>query len=95
VESSGHPGKIKISGSTYELIRDYSECEYRGRVNAKNKGEIDMYFVLRLKQEFSEDEEGKFLGSFVSYLSIKGFGRGFAWLKKNGQVENSAIFGCG
>jgi|JI9StandDraft_1071089.scaffolds.fasta_scaffold00704_19 class 3 adenylate cyclase len=60
MESSGHPGKINISGSTYELIRDYFECEYRGRVNAKNKGEIDMYFVLRLKQEFSEDEEGKF-----------------------------------
>jgi class 3 adenylate cyclase len=45
MESSGEPGKINISGSTYGFIKDQFECTYRGKIHAKNKGEIDMYFV--------------------------------------------------
>ena len=45
MESSGEPGKVNISGSTYELIRDEFHCTYRGKIEAKNKGAIDMYFV--------------------------------------------------
>ncbi len=49
MESSGEPGKINISGTTYELIKDHFLCEYRGKIQAKNKGEIDMYFVMGAK----------------------------------------------
>lgn len=49
MESSGEPGKINISGSTYELVKDHFICEHRGKIQAKNKGEIDMYFVLGQK----------------------------------------------
>jgi class 3 adenylate cyclase len=45
MESSGQVGKVNISGSTFELIKDKFVCSYRGKVQAKNKGEIDMYFV--------------------------------------------------
>ena len=45
MESSGEPGKINISGSTYERIKNQFNCEYRGKIEAKNKGVIDMYFV--------------------------------------------------
>lgn len=45
IESSGESGKVNISGSTYELVKDKFKCTYRGKLNAKNKGEIDMYFV--------------------------------------------------
>jgi class 3 adenylate cyclase/predicted negative regulator of RcsB-dependent stress response len=45
MESSGEAGKINISGSTYELVKDTFACTYRGKIQAKNKGEIDMYFV--------------------------------------------------
>ncbi|MCP9234466.1 adenylate/guanylate cyclase domain-containing protein [Lewinella sp. JB7] len=45
MESSGIPGKINISGATRELIAHRFECVHRGKVAAKNKGEIDMYFV--------------------------------------------------
>ncbi len=45
MESSGEIGKVNISGSTYALIKDNFACKYRGKVQAKNKGEIDMYFV--------------------------------------------------
>jgi adenylate cyclase len=45
MESSGEVGKVNISGVTYELIKDKFACHHRGKVAAKNKGEIDMYFV--------------------------------------------------
>ncbi len=49
MESSGEAGAVNISGGTYELGKDLVECTYRGKVKAKNKGEIDMYFVERKK----------------------------------------------
>ncbi len=45
MESSSEPGKINISGSTYLLIQDRFRCAYRGKIMAKNKGSIDMYFL--------------------------------------------------
>lgn len=45
MESSGEVGKVNISGSTFELVKDGFKCVHRGKVAAKNKGEIDMYFV--------------------------------------------------
>jgi class 3 adenylate cyclase len=45
MESYGEPGKINISGSTYELIKDKFQCTYRGEIAVKNKGDIAMYFV--------------------------------------------------
>lgn len=45
MESSGEVGKINISQSTYELVKDHFNCIPRGKVQAKNKGEIDMYFI--------------------------------------------------
>lgn len=45
MESCGEPGKINISGSTYELVKDKFNCIHRGKIEAKNKGMIDMYFV--------------------------------------------------
>lgn len=45
MESSGEIGRVNISAYTYDLIRAEFECEYRGKVDAKGKGQIDMYFV--------------------------------------------------
>lgn len=45
MESSGETGKVNISGRTYDLVKDKFKCQYRGKIQAKNKGEIDMYFV--------------------------------------------------
>lgn len=45
MESSGIPGKVNISGDTYELIKNNFVCTHRGKIQAKNKGEIDMYIV--------------------------------------------------
>lgn len=59
MESSGVPGKINISHTVYELVKDFFICEYRGKVTAKNKGQIDMYFVCAIKPELSVDREGR------------------------------------
>jgi adenylate cyclase len=45
MESSGEPGRVNISGATYELVRASFVCTHRGKIYAKNKGEVDMYFV--------------------------------------------------
>jgi class 3 adenylate cyclase len=45
MESNGEPGKVNISATTYRLISEYYKCVYRGKISAKNIGEIDMYFV--------------------------------------------------
>jgi class 3 adenylate cyclase len=45
MESSGEEGKVNISGSTYELVKNDFTCIYRGKIQAKNKGEVDMYFA--------------------------------------------------
>ena len=45
MESSGEAGKVNISGNTYALVKGKFKCLHRGKVQAKNKGEIDMYFV--------------------------------------------------
>ena len=51
MESSGEIGKVNISGTTYEIIKDQFDCTHRGKIKAKNKGEIDMYFVERSRSE--------------------------------------------
>lgn len=51
MESSGETGKINISGKTYQIVKDAFDCENRGKIEAKNKGLIDMYFVEPLKQK--------------------------------------------
>lgn len=45
MESSGQIEKVNISGTTYDLIKDKFTCIHRGKIEAKNKGQIDMYFV--------------------------------------------------
>ncbi len=47
MESNSEPGRLNISADTYELVEDYFECDYRGKIEAKGKGEIDMYFVTK------------------------------------------------
>ena len=47
MESNGEPGRVNISSTTYELVKDEFECTYRGKIYAKNVGDIDMYFVDR------------------------------------------------
>jgi class 3 adenylate cyclase/lipopolysaccharide biosynthesis regulator YciM len=45
MESNGEPGRVNISHAVFDLVKDHYACSYRGKVSAKNIGEIDMYFI--------------------------------------------------
>lgn len=45
MEQESEGGKINISESTYKLINDEFNCLHRGKIDAKGKGAIDMYYV--------------------------------------------------
>ena len=45
MEQHSEAGKINISGSTFQLVKASCVCTPRGKIKAKNKGEIEMYFV--------------------------------------------------
>lgn len=47
MESNGEPGRVNISAATHELVKHKFACTYRGKIFAKNIGEIDMFFVDR------------------------------------------------
>jgi len=57
MESSGEAGKINISGTTYEFVKEFFTCEYRGKMPVKYKGELEMYFVIGIIPDLS-DENG-------------------------------------
>lgn len=45
MENKSEAGRVNVSEDTYHLIKYRFRCTYRGKVEAKNKGMIDMYFV--------------------------------------------------
>ena len=45
METSGEVGRVNISASTFSFVKDEFACEYRGKVPAKNVGDVEMYFV--------------------------------------------------
>lgn len=52
MENNGIAGKVNVSRTTYDLLKNDSEFtfDYRGKINAKGKGEIDMYFVSHIEK---------------------------------------------
>lgn len=58
METASDPGMVNVSQATHEYIKNYIDCNYRGKFPAKNIGEIDMFYVQRIKPEYAEDEEG-------------------------------------
>lgn len=48
VESTGAPGRVQVSATTAKLLMESGvhALEYRGKVSAKGKGELDTYWLL-------------------------------------------------
>lgn len=45
MESNGLPGQVNVSSTVYQMIREKYNCTHRGKIYAKNMGDIDMYIV--------------------------------------------------
>lgn len=58
MEAASRAGRINITENTYLLVRDFFDCECRGRIPTKHKGDMQMYFVNGIKPHLSEDGLG-------------------------------------
>ena len=58
MEQKGEPGRINVSQTTFQQINEIFETESRGEIDSGKKGSLAMYFVNRIKPEFSADTEG-------------------------------------
>ena len=57
MESMSEPGQINISENTYALIKEDADCEYRGKIQVKNRGMMKMYFVNSINADSLEIEK--------------------------------------
>jgi class 3 adenylate cyclase len=48
MEAGSRPGRINLSETTYQIIKDQYPCEYRGEIEVKNLGLMKMYFLSKL-----------------------------------------------
>lgn len=69
MESSGEAGKVNISGTTYEFVKEYFTCDYRGRMPVKYKGDLDMYFVTGIRPDLRE-ADGSPNGRFFTKIEM-------------------------
>ena len=51
MESHGTPGRIQITRATYELLADEFECELRGTIEVKGKGEVEAWYLIGPRAE--------------------------------------------
>ena len=54
LEGASIPGEINISKSTYDFVSEYFDCDYRGVIEVKSKGKIDMYFLKKIRSEYAD-----------------------------------------
>ena len=58
IEAVSENGSVLISVMTYELVKEFFDCEYFGKLPVKYKGDLQMYRVKGIKPEFSVDGRG-------------------------------------
>jgi len=58
LEQACEPGRVNISASTLHHVAGLFETAPRGTIEVKHLGATDMYFLDRIKPEFSADPEG-------------------------------------
>jgi adenylate cyclase len=55
MESHGTPGRIQITRATYELLADEFECEPRGTIAVKGKGQVEAWYLIRPRDDRASD----------------------------------------
>lgn len=56
METYSRDGAIIISAMTYELVKELFDCDYFGKMPVKYKGDLEMFSVKGLREEFAFDE---------------------------------------
>ena len=58
LEAADEPGRVNISETTWNHVKSRFETEPRGSIEVKGKGPYAMYFLNRIKPEYSADAGG-------------------------------------
>jgi len=53
METYSNDGNIIVSSMTYELVKELFDCDYFGKMPVKYKGDIEMFSVIGLRDEFA------------------------------------------
>jgi guanylate cyclase len=51
MESHGAPGRVQITRATYDLIAGEFECEPRGTIDVKGKGEVEAWYLVGARED--------------------------------------------
>jgi class 3 adenylate cyclase len=70
MESSSQPNRINLSERTYSRVKDFFECEYRGKVLTKEKREFDMYFASGLLPKLAGQDDAIPPSAFVRRYQV-------------------------
>jgi class 3 adenylate cyclase len=66
MESSGGPNRVNLSATTYARVKDFFDCEHRGKIKTKDGRKLDMYFVSGVAPSLLHDETQPALAAFGS-----------------------------
>ncbi|PID91858.1 MAG: guanylate cyclase [Bacteroidetes bacterium] len=58
MQSVSESGKVLVSVMTYELIKEFFQCEYYGKMPVKYKNDLEMFVVNGIKAGYAADEMG-------------------------------------
>lgn len=58
MEETSDAGRINISGSVHHHVDKHFETELRGLIDVKNKGQLQMHFLNRIRPDLSRDVDG-------------------------------------
>ena len=56
LEKAGEAGRINISEETFQKVKDYFDCSFRGKIAIKNKEDINMYFIDAIREEYRQND---------------------------------------
>lgn len=58
LEQASDTNRINISEATHHRVKNFFDCTPRGEIEAKNKGMLSMYWLDRIKPQYSADDNG-------------------------------------
>lgn len=70
LQATSQPNRINISATTYSRIKDFFECEFRGKVETKEKKTFDMFFVNALHPDLHNGETAGLPPAFARRYQI-------------------------
>jgi len=97
MESTGEEGRVNISATTYEKVKDFFCCEYRGKISTKERREYDMYFVNGVQDKLLIGGNGAvpeaFLHRYTTYFhkSLEHFPEGLRYGDANPSSDGIGI----